>query len=261
MASDWVAALPQKTRAAATFGMTLSGDRFNYAGRPMELSGPADRLTYFFVDSRGDFRWFDRDTYDVWHREAGPDGAVRYACSYYRICKRKEICRATTDGAVSHNHGKAGVPLHFLRQIRVEFAVRNYYALSREIPNLEPFLMVYRFYHDRIHGSQVPCPAFELVPKWAVCCAKQGFPYMCESRRVGRGLSGIMEYPVRHILALLEVNAVFEEERYGLLDPYLKCALPMDYQGENLLDPVLPMRPYLRRWGIPGIFTRCSFPS
>lgn len=227
-------------------------DPFTYAGRPVQLSGPMGIFTIQFTDYRGGFSWFDPETHHVWHREEGAENSLQYACSFYRICKREGSCSGSPDGVAPHNHGEYGVPLYFLKQIRLEFVVRNYYALSRETPPLEQFRLVYGFYHDRIHGSSAKVTQFTKVPKWVLSSAQLGFPYTCEARRASGRLCGIMQCPIRHLIAIIEANAVFEEERFGMMDPYLECALPMDYKGPEMLKPLVPSILYVRRWRIPS---------
>ena len=242
---------PRSEKEIPSDSVVTSADSFNYAGRPVGLVGPSVFMVPF-TDRRGKFAWFDPETHNVWHRGPSVGGIPKFLCSYPRLCKERAFCEATPDGAAPHNHGCAGVPLYYLRRIRIEFAVRNYYALSREVPSLAQFNLVYAFYHERIEGPRVATPDFMRLPKWVTSCAKLGFPYTCEARRTGGDLDGIMHAPIRHAITIVEANAVFESERFGLLDPYLDCALPMDYREPEMLGPLVPSWPYVRRWSIPG---------
>jgi len=218
----------------------------------VRLVGPPNIFTIQFNDHRGGFCWFDPLTNNIWQRAQNSAGSLRYVCSYHSICKHLGSCPGTPDGVVLHNHNSDDVLLYHLRQIRLEFAVRNYFALSREVPFLDQLSIVYKFYHDRFHGSAVTSVKFRKVPTWIISSARLGFPYSCEAKRVGSALSGILLNPIRHVVALVEANAVFEEERFGLLDPYLKYDLPMDYDKPEIMTPLVPSLPYIRRWAIPG---------
>ena len=256
VASDLIRSSPgplpaPSTRRVTSSCIVTSTDYFNYAGRPIHLAGPSCLTTIQFTDHRGNFCWLDPQTHNVWRREVGVNGSLLYVCAFHRICRQSGTCPGTPDGVTPHIHGADGVPLHHLRQIRLEFSVRNYYALSREVPPLSQFLLVHAFYHNRIHGPSVATASFVSVPNWVVSSAKLGFPYTCEARRAGGDLSGIMQSPIRHPVALVEANSIFEAERFGSLDPLLKCNLPLDYASSHMLQPLVPTQPYVRRWGIP----------
>ena len=228
-----------------------SADSFNYAGRPIQLLGPEDLFTIQFTDRHGGFCWFDPETHNVWHRERSASNSLYYACSFYKICKLPGRCEATPDCQKPHNHDYGGVPLYHLRQIRLEFLVRNYYALSREVPLLDQFTLVYQFFHERVHNSSAPIARFNKVPNWIISSAKLGYPYSCESRRAGGEFRGVMEHPIRHVITILEVNAVFEAERFCALEQYVPCVLPPDYGEPKMLRPLVPTISYVRRWPIP----------
>ena len=244
--------IPPTKQGLSLAGLITTVDNFNYAGRPVQLDGPPKIFTIQFTDRRGGFCWFDPVTLNVWHRVQNSVGSLRYACSFYSICKRAGHCSGTPDGAIPHNHSSNDILLYHLRQIRLEFSIRNYFALSREAPSLDQFCIVYHFYHNRFHGTHLPAIKWRRVPRWIIHSARSGFPYSCEANRVGSSLSGIMLNPIRHVVALVEANAVFEYERFRLLDSYLKYALPPDYGSPEMMKSLVPSWTYVRRWDIPG---------
>ena len=191
--------------------------------------------------------WLDFDGQHYYYYD---DKLRRFVCGVRETqwARGSAACVGTNDRG-DHDHTGPCTPA-LVRLLRFNFTVRNFLALWGQIPDMEQFDVIARFYADRILDKSTPYCSPSEVPAWARNCARSGFPYALEAVKAHQSIR-MMKKRQSPLSCVVELNSFCEYQRFGSLEGYTSV-IPLDFEQarvEQVPDRTLP---YIQRWSVPG---------